>query len=61
MTRDQVEQVVDKLDDLGYIRKGRISGDWYTIHCPFHGNGQEKKPSCGVLLVDQYKNGQEVI
>ena len=59
MTRDQVEAVVDKLDDLGYIRKGRISGDWYTIHCPFHGNGQEKKPSCGVLLVDQYKNGQE--
>lgn len=59
MTRDQVEMIVDKLDDLGYIRKGRISGDWYTIHCPFHGNGQEKKPSCGVLLVDQYKNGQE--
>jgi len=58
MTRDQVENVVDKLDSMNLIRKSRISGEWYIIHCPFHGNGQEKKPSCGVLLQDQYKNGQ---
>ena len=47
MTRQQVEMVVDKLDSMGLIRKGRITGDWYTVHCPFHNNGQEKKPSCG--------------
>lgn len=29
-----------------------------TCYCPFHNSGQEKKPSCGVLLVDQWKNGQ---
>lgn len=58
MTRQQVEAVVDQLDTLGLIRKGKITGDWYTIHCPFHNNGQEKKPSCGVLLQEQVKNGQ---
>ena len=58
MTRQEVEAVVDKLDSIGLVRKGKITGDWYTVHCPFHNNGQEKKPSCGVLLVDQVKNGQ---
>lgn len=57
LTRQQVESVVDKLDSLQLIRKGRITGDWYTVHCPFHNMGQEKKPSCGVLLQDQMKNG----
>ena len=58
MTRDQVISVVEKLDSSNLIRKGRVSGDWYTIHCPFHSNGQEKKPSCGILLQDQTKNGR---
>lgn len=58
MTRQQVEAAVEQLDALGLIRKGKITGDWYTIHCPFHNNGQEKKPSCGILLQEQVKNGQ---
>lgn len=58
MTRDQVISVIDELDNRGFIRKGKITGQWHTIHCPFHSNGQEKKPSCGVLIEDQYKNGQ---
>lgn len=58
MTRDQVENVIDKLDGMGLIRKARVTGSWYQIACPSHSNGQEKRPSCGVLLEDQYKNGQ---
>lgn len=57
MIRQEVESVVDKLDNMGLIRKSRITGDWYTTYCPFHKDGQEQKPSCGVLLVDQMKNG----
>ena len=57
MIRQEVESVVDKLDSMKLIRKSRITGDWYTVYCPFHKDGQEQKPSCGVLLVDQMRNG----
>lgn len=57
MTRQEVESIVDRLDRIGMIRKGKITGNWYTVHCPFHKDGQEKKPSCGVLLQDEVKNG----
>lgn len=53
-----VELVVDKLDEMGLIRKDRIRNDYYTIYCPIHKGGQERKPSAGILLRDQYKNGQ---
>ena len=58
LTRNDIETIVDLLDSSEYIRKSRITGDWYQIYCPFHNNGQERKPSCGVLLQEQYKNGQ---
>jgi len=57
MTRNETELVVDQLDTLGLIRKHRITGNWYQIYCPFHSDGQERKPSCGVLLEDEYRNG----
>lgn len=50
--------VIDKLEAAGLIRPAKQSGDWYTLYCPFHSDGNEKKPSCGILLHDQYKNGQ---
>lgn len=53
-----VEKILRKLESLQYIRLNKITGDYYTVYCPFHKNGQERKPSCGVLLRDQYKNGQ---
>lgn len=53
-----IELVVDKLDELQLIRKDRIRNDYYTIYCPIHKGGQERKPSAGILLRDQYKNGQ---
>lgn len=52
-----VEQVVRKLSDIGWIRLGKITGDYQTLHCPFHSNGEEKKPSCGILLNAQYRGG----
>ena len=53
-----VENVLNKLEAEGLIRLCRPIGDWYQIYCPIHSNGQEKKPSCGVLLHDQYRNGK---
>ena len=58
MTRQEVESVVDKLDSIGMVHKSRITGNWYTARCPFHNNGQEKKPSFGILLQDEMKNGR---
>ena len=52
-----VEQVLLKLEDMGLMRLSRPVGDYYQIYCPIHNDGQEKKPSCGVLLHEQYKNG----
>lgn len=58
ITSEQVVQVVDKLDALGFIRKKKVTGNWYTVYCPFHKDGQERKPSCGVLLVGQQRSGK---
>lgn len=52
-----VLNIVDVLDSNGLIRKNRVIGNYYSIYCPFHANGQERKPSCGVLLHDEVKNG----
>ena len=52
-----VEAILHKLESEGLIRLSRPIGDWYQIYCPIHSGGQEKKPSCGVLLHDQYRNG----
>ena len=49
--------VVDKLAEFGLVRPNKIINEYYSIYCPFHSGGQEKKASCGVLLRDQYKNG----
>lgn len=53
-----VEKILRKLEELQYVRLSKVTGDYYTVYCPFHKDGQERKPSCGVLLRDQYKNGQ---
>lgn len=53
-----VVAIIDKLAEFGFVRPGRVIGNYYQIHCPFHNNGQERKPSCGVLLHDEVRNGQ---
>lgn len=53
----EVEAVIDALAQFGYVRPKRISGSYYQICCPFHNNGDERRPSCGVLLKDEFRNG----
>lgn len=53
-----VVKIVDKLAEFGLVRPNKIINNYYSIYCPFHSGGQEKKPSCGVLLHDEYRNGQ---
>lgn len=59
MNREDVEKVVESLRDMGILRTLKISGDWYSCYCPFHADGNEKKPSFGILLADQYRNGRK--
>jgi DNA primase len=55
-----VESALNKLQDMGLIQLNRPVGDWYSIYCPLpHSGHYEKKPSCGVLLHDQYKGGKK--
>ncbi len=54
-----VELILDKLESLGYVRLSRKTGNYHQVYCPFHNDGNEKKPSCGVLLVDEFRNGQK--
>lgn len=54
-----VEKIIRKLDAEGLIRANRIVGDYYSIYCPFHKDGKEKKPSCGVLLHDKVQAGNK--
>lgn len=53
-----VELVLHKLEDLKLLRLNKPSGEWYQIYCPFHSNGEEKRPSCGVALTDQFRSGR---
>ena len=50
--------LVDHLGQLGFLKPYRVTGNWYTIRCPFHGGGDERKPSCGILLESEFRNGQ---
>ena len=52
-----VEKVVTTLAAHNLIRPSRITGDYYQIYCPIHAEGNERKPSCGILLHDVYRNG----
>lgn len=54
----EIISIVDKLSDYSLIRKSRVVGEWYQCYCPFHNGGNEKKPSFGILLNDQYRNGK---
>lgn len=54
-----VEAILHKMEDMQLIRLNRPMGDWYSVACPIHNGGNEKKPSCGVLLHDQYKGGNK--
>lgn len=41
------------INQIPYFQKGfRNSGDHIQVQCPFHGNGQERKPSAGIRKSD---------
>lgn len=52
-----VQKVLEKLASQNLIRLNKITGDYYSIYCPFHNDGNERKPSFGVLLKEQIKGG----
>ena len=54
-----VEAILHKLEDEQLIRLNRPMGDWFSVYCPYpHMGGKfESRPSCGILLHDQYRNG----
>lgn len=58
MEQQKVENALNHLERLGAIRLNKPGGDYYQMYCPFHNNGQERKPSFGVLLRDQLRNGR---
>lgn len=61
LTRNDIETVLEYLDKHGLIRLGPPatgSARWQQIHCPFHNNGQEKRPSCGVSLEEEVVAGK---
>lgn len=53
-----VIQIVDKLAEYKLVRPNKIINNYYSIYCPFHNNGNERKPSCGVLIQDEYRGGR---
>lgn len=59
LSRTDIESALDYMDKAGLIRLARITGKWYQVYCPFHNNGQERKPSCGCALEGEYRNGVE--
>ena len=54
-----VVKVLEKMQDMKMIRLHRIIGNYYQVYCPIHNNGNERKPSCGILLTDEVRNGQK--
>lgn len=54
-----IDKLVDDLHNHGLLRKHKINGDWYTIYCPFHKNGEERKPSCGISRHTHVRNGHK--
>lgn len=53
--------ILEKLQALGFIRLNKPINKYYSIYCPIHNDGNERKPSCGVLLQDEYRNGRRYV
>lgn len=54
-----VREILAFLESEGAIKTHRQTGNYMQVSCPFHSDGQEKKPSCGVLLTDEYRSGRK--
>lgn len=58
LSQDDVVMILEKLESMNLLRLARYREPWYSIYCPFHNEGNERKPSAGVLLTEQVKNGR---
>lgn len=54
-----VYTVLNKLESEGFIRTSKRVGNYMQIYCPFHNDGNERKPSCGVLLYEEVRAGRK--
>lgn len=54
-----IVQVVNILELNGLLRPVNQLQDWYRCYCPIHSNGQERRPSFGISLRDQYRGGSK--
>ena len=52
-----VTAILETLETHKLIRLNRQMDDWYSVFCPFHNNGQERRPSCGVSMHQQIRAG----
>lgn len=52
-------EVLQVLEQNGLIRMNKQTGNYMQIYCPIHNDGNERKPSCGVLLKDEMRNGRK--
>lgn len=57
MKSEDIVSALEKLSDMGVLRLNRRTGKYYSVYCPFHNDGNERHPSCGVLLEDEVRNG----
>lgn len=55
----EIRPILDRLEMLGMIKQHKQTGNYMTITCPFHGDGNEKHASCGVLLIDEIRGGRK--
>lgn len=53
----EMSVVLNVMELHGLIRPVKQIGNWYQCYCPFHSNGQERRPSFGVLMHTEYKGG----
>lgn len=52
-----VVEVLNTLQSMHLVRLHRQTNNYMQVYCPFHNDGNERKPSCGVLLHDEIRNG----
>lgn len=59
MVRSDIITLLEYMNSEHLIKLNRIVGDYYSLSCPFHNDGNERRPSAGVLLEDQYRAGKK--
>lgn len=60
ISKDEIMSVLDYMDKADLIRlsKTLTTSNWQQLYCPFHNNGQERKPSCGCSLTEEVRGGK---